>query len=338
METTHIDDLTLSLYAAGYSGLRDDLFEYVEQHLRECVYCSERLHAEKNREVSEVTLSAAAQRYAFSGSLTSSELSLGAHSDLDGAVADNKADDKPRGLTTQILDAIEEDESARARLWAVVYEELLMLAKARLARRSRGRVVDAAELVNEVYVRLFSDGQCDFINRRHFFAAASRAMERILVDGARMRQRSQRGQETQQHVLDELASPIEADPDEMISLHEALAKLELADARKAHIVRLRYFAGLSADEAANQLGISPRSADNEWRFARAWLRKELEDKPNPGPAIEHKPPQINTRVERLFEHARAMAPADRRPFLLVACGKDKQLFEDAVALIKKLGD
>jgi len=159
-----------------------------------------------------------------------------------------------------------------------VYDELRKLASARLARERHARTLQPTALVHEAYLRVDSTSDRRWDRRGHFFAAAAQAMRRILVERARHHQRLKHGggADPVRHV--ELDSAIGgADPrlTDLVAVDEALTQLERADARKAHIVTLRYFAGLSIEETAAALDLSPATVKNEWQFARAWLYRLL---------------------------------------------------------------
>ena len=176
---------------------------------------------------------------------------------------------------TRILSQIESgDPSAAEKLLPLVYEELRKLAAARLAQEKPGQTLQATALVHEAYLRLVGDSASrSFQNRRHFFASAATAMRRILVDAARAKRALKRGGEHQREPLHDVAAP---EPnDELLALHEALDRLAQEDPLKAQLVELRYFAGMTSDQAAEILGISPSSADRQWAFARAWLQSEV---------------------------------------------------------------
>jgi len=177
---------------------------------------------------------------------------------------------------TQLLAAAEAgDDDARERLWALVYDELHAMARGLMARE-RGRVtLQTTVLVNEAYMRLVGGGPVRWLGRRHFFAAAAEAMRRICVDYARKRGSLKRGGGRRAVPLLESDRVEHCDPTDWLALDEALAWLDARDPRKAKIVMLRYFAGLSIDETAEVLGVSPRLVDKEWRFARAWLHRRL---------------------------------------------------------------
>jgi RNA polymerase sigma factor (TIGR02999 family) len=173
---------------------------------------------------------------------------------------------------TRILAAIEQgDPQAAERLLPLVYDELRRLAAHKLSREAAGQTLDATALVHEAYLRLVGhDDQGRWKDRGHFFAAAAQAMRRILVDNARRKRAQKRGDGLQRQPLDAIAAP-EID-EELVALDEALEKLAEADPIKARLVELRYFAGLTGEQAAQVLAISPATADRHWAFARAWLR------------------------------------------------------------------
>jgi RNA polymerase sigma factor (TIGR02999 family) len=169
------------------------------------------------------------------------------------------------------------DERAAERLISFVYDELRALAAAKLARERPGHTLQPTALVHEAWLRLGGEAQPAWQNRRHFFAAAAEAMRRVLIENARRRHAARRGSAAPHVALDgtglEVAAPV---PDEdLIRLHEVLDRLAIEDSRKAELVKLRYFVGLSIKDVADVLGISKRSADREWAYARAWLGNEL---------------------------------------------------------------
>jgi RNA polymerase sigma factor (TIGR02999 family) len=172
---------------------------------------------------------------------------------------------------TQILAAGESHGAEQ--LLPLVYDELRKLAAQRLAQEQPGQTLDATALVHEAYLRL-AGGQ-RFENRGHFFAVAAEAMRRILVDRARQRQAQKRGGDRRRLRLDQLHLAAEETPAEFLALHEALDKLAEQQPRKAALVKLRFFAGLTNEQAAAALGVSPSTADNDWTYARAWLRLEI---------------------------------------------------------------
>ena len=177
---------------------------------------------------------------------------------------------------TRILLQIEQgDPHAACELLPLVYDELRRLATRKLAQEQDGQTLQATALVHEAYLRLVGDQHFD--HRGHFFAAAAEAMRRILVDRARERNSLKRGGDRTRLRFDQLHLEAEQTPAEFLALHEALQRLEAQDQRKADLVKLRYFAGLTNAQAAEALEISTSTADNDWAYARAWLRLELEN-------------------------------------------------------------
>jgi RNA polymerase sigma factor (TIGR02999 family) len=183
-------------------------------------------------------------------------------------------DSDARHNVTRILGAIRVGEDgAGDALMAAVYSELHRVASAKMAREQPGHTLQATALVHEAWLRL---GDGTFQNRAHFFGAAAEAMRRILVERARRKSSLKHGSGAE-HVdiaAVEIASPLE-DEDEMLAVHDALDRLAAYDQRKAELVKLRYFTGLSFEEAAAVLGISERTAARDWTFARAWLHREI---------------------------------------------------------------
>jgi RNA polymerase sigma factor (TIGR02999 family) len=179
---------------------------------------------------------------------------------------------------TQVLRAIAEgDPSAADQLLPLVYDELRKLAAHRLAHQAPGQTLQPTALVHEAYLRLVGDPEgSDWDNRGHFFAAAAEAMRRILVENARRKGRRKRGGGLNRRDLD-LAEQVTVPEvrEDLLALDEALTKLASAEPQAAQLVQLRYFAGLSVPEAARALGVSTRTAERLWAFARAWLLREL---------------------------------------------------------------
>jgi RNA polymerase sigma factor (TIGR02999 family) len=176
---------------------------------------------------------------------------------------------------TRILEAIQQgDPHAAEQLLPLVYDELRQLAAHKLAHEKPGHTLQATALVHEAYLRLFGQQEPrSFSDRGHFFAAAAATMRRILIDNARRKQTQKRGGSRQRQPLEAVAAP---EPDEeLLALDEALQKLAAHDPDKARLVELRYFAGLTGEQAAAVLGISPTTADRHWAFARAWLQAEV---------------------------------------------------------------
>lgn len=185
---------------------------------------------------------------------------------------------------TELLEAASAgDGRASEELLPLVYDELRRLARSQMDREPSGQTLQATALVHEAYVRLLGGAGVKWNGRGHFFGAAARAMRRILVERARMRGAVKRGGRRERVELDEAAAISDAPATDLIELDSALAVLEREHPRKAEIVMLRYFAGLSIEETAAALGLSPATVKNEWMFARAWLKREL-DKQESGSA------------------------------------------------------
>ncbi len=177
---------------------------------------------------------------------------------------------------TRILVAIKEgDQKAAGELLPLVYQELRKLAGSKMAMESRGHTLQPTALVHEAWLRLGAANQQSWENRSHFFAAAGEAMRRILVDHARRKQSLKRGAGAEHEELDESALVLTAPPDELLAVHEALDKLALEDSAAAELVKLRYFVGMTMDEAASALGMAKRTAENIWTYARVWLHREI---------------------------------------------------------------
>ena len=178
---------------------------------------------------------------------------------------------------TQILSQIEAgDPSAAEQLLPLVYDELRKLAAARLAQEKPGQTLQATALVHDAYLRLVDvDKARHWDARGHFFAAAAAAIRRILIEKARMKKRIRHGGNRQRVNLEQALSLAEEVSDPLLALDEALTRFAALEPVKAKLVKLRYFAGCSIDEAADLLGISPTSAKPYWAYARAWLLAEL---------------------------------------------------------------
>lgn len=184
-----------------------------------------------------------------------------------------------------ILQAIEDgDVKASAELLPIVYEQLRVLAASRISSEAPGQTLQATALVHEAYIRLVGGKDVRWDSRGHFFAAAAEAMRRILIDRARAKKRDKRGGGAWRVDLTAADLTIEAVPDEVLDLDEAMQKLAVEDPVKADLVKLRFFGGMSMREAAAFLGISNTTADRYWAYARAFLFAEIRDSsPLPGP-------------------------------------------------------
>jgi len=185
---------------------------------------------------------------------------------------------------TRILSAIEQgDPRVAGQLLPLVYDELRRLAAQKLSHESPGQTLQATGLVHEAYLRLVDAGGAQHWNSRgHFFAAAAEAMRRILVEIARRKRSERQGGERQRCELldgDRVTCPVS---DDLLDLDAALSKLNTVDGQAAEVVKLRVFAGMTVDEVAEHLGISPRTAKRSWAYARAWLGRELSAEPGLG--------------------------------------------------------
>jgi RNA polymerase sigma factor (TIGR02999 family) len=175
-----------------------------------------------------------------------------------------------------LLAALERGEArASDELLPLVYAELRRLAAQRIAQERPGVTLQATALVHEAYLRLVGDGGAKWDGVGHFWAAAAEAIRRVLVDRARARDAQKRGGEWARVTLGPDAAKVEYERDELLDLDEALVALAAEAPRKARLVELRWFAGLSLDEAAAALGIAPATADRDWAYARAWLKDRL---------------------------------------------------------------
>lgn len=181
---------------------------------------------------------------------------------------------------THILSQMEAgDPSAAEQLLPLVYDELRMLAAARLSQEKPGQTIQATALVHEAYLRLVgaASGRSPWNGRGHFFAAAAEAMRRILVERARARSRLKHGGGRQRCEFEERLAVAEDRVEELLAVHEALDELARHDPQAADLVKLRFFAGFEHQEAAEALGLSRRAADRLWRLARTWLYQVLKD-------------------------------------------------------------
>ena len=177
---------------------------------------------------------------------------------------------------TQILQAVSRGEAKAAdELLSLVYEELRRLAKAKMASESPGQTLQPTALVHEAWLRLTNDDQRKWNDRTHFFAAAAEAMRRILVDNARRKRAARHGGGQQRVEMPQLASAALETDDKVLAVNEALGKLAVLDPQKAELVKLRYFVGMTLEQAAAALGLSERTAKRYWAFARAWLHEEI---------------------------------------------------------------
>jgi RNA polymerase sigma factor (TIGR02999 family) len=182
---------------------------------------------------------------------------------------------------TQILSAIEQgDTRAADQMFPLVYDALRELAAARLAHEGPGQTLQATALVHEAYLKLVETKAQEWNSRGHFFAAAAEAMRRILVDQARKKHSLKRGGDRERQPLDEANVMAPEVGEDLVALDEALEHLAAQDAEAAELVKLRFFGGLTSAQAADALGISPRTADRAWTYARVFLLAELKKNPD----------------------------------------------------------
>jgi RNA polymerase sigma factor (TIGR02999 family) len=176
---------------------------------------------------------------------------------------------------SRLLNCIEQgDPKAASELLPLVYDELRRLARAKIAREKPGQTLGATGLVHEAYLRLVGqDAARPYRDRSHFFAAAATAMRRILIDNARRKLARKRGGDRDREPLEIIAAPEE--DEELLAVDQALDRLAEVEPMKAKLVELRFFAGLSGEQAADVLGISATTADRYWAYARAWLQAEV---------------------------------------------------------------
>lgn len=180
---------------------------------------------------------------------------------------------------TRILNAVTQgDPGAAAELLPLVYDQLRRMAAARMQREAPGHTLQPTALVHEVWLRLSHGAPHSYESRAHFFAAAGEAMRRILVDHARRKHSQKRGGSTVRETLDEDALVLAVEPSELLQVHEALDELARNDPQAAHLVKCRYFIGMTMEEAAVALGISKRSAEGLWTYARAYLQRSIRDR------------------------------------------------------------
>ena len=177
---------------------------------------------------------------------------------------------------TQFLNAMDAgDPKAADQLLPLVYDELRKLAVARMANEKAGQTLQATALVHEAWLKIAGDGQEHFANRRHFFKAAATAMQQILIDNARRKQRLKRGANQIGDELHESRIAVAVPSEELLAVDEALAALAREDPEAAEVVRMRYFVGMTVPEIADALGLSTRTVDRHWAFARAWLKRAI---------------------------------------------------------------
>lgn len=177
---------------------------------------------------------------------------------------------------TRILDRVQQGDSRAAEeLLPLVYEELRKLAGVRMANEKAGQTLQPTALVHEAWLKIAGDGNQPFANRRHFFKAAAMAMQQILIDNARRKQRLKHGANLVGEELHESRIATSVPSEELLAVNDALATLALEDPQAAEVVQMRYFVGMSVPEIAAALDLAPRTVDRHWAFARAWLKRTI---------------------------------------------------------------
>jgi RNA polymerase sigma factor (TIGR02999 family) len=182
----------------------------------------------------------------------------------------------PAPDVTQLLNAIDAgDPKAADQLLPLVYGELRKLAVVRMANEKAGQTLQPTALVHEAWLKIAGDGNGHFANRRHFFKAAAGAMQQILIDIARRKQRLKHGANLIGDELHESRIAMSVPSEELLAVNEALAALTLEDPQAAEVVQMRYFVGMTVPEIATALDMAPRTVDRHWAFARAWLKRTI---------------------------------------------------------------
>ena len=179
-------------------------------------------------------------------------------------------------VTRLLVDWSGGDPAALNRLVPLVYEELHRLARSHMRREAPGALLQTTALVHEAYLRLVDQKRVRWQTRAHFFAVAAQVMRHVLIDHARGRQRAKRGGGVADVSLEDVAIVTDARAEEILAVNTALECLTTVDPRKARVFELRYFGGMSVDEAAAALNVSPATVARDWRMAKAWLRREIE--------------------------------------------------------------
>lgn len=194
---------------------------------------------------------------------------------MDGSVK-HTGDEEPFSQFAYVLGQVSNgNRAAASELLPLVYDQLRALAQQRMMQERPGHTLQATALVHEAFLKLVGPREIPWAGQAHFYVAAAEAMRRILVDHARSRNREKRGGTGGRILLNVLDLAKAENSEEILALDEALCRLEQQEPEVGEVVRLRFFAGLSVDQTAESLGVSPRTVDRRWRFARAWLFREL---------------------------------------------------------------
>lgn len=205
------------------------------------------------------------------------------HTTVDMGLTDDAADQENAAAITRILNRASTSQQASAELLPLIYDRLRRLARDRMRQERPDQTLQATALVHEAYLRLVDPARpTQWDGRWHFFAAAAEAMRRILIENARSRARLKRGGGLHRTNLDEVQLTVNEPSDDLLAIDEALERLAERHPEQAQLVKLRYFAGLTINEAAQAQGISTATAERRWAYARAWLYRHLD----PGEAHE----------------------------------------------------
>lgn len=189
---------------------------------------------------------------------------------------DDATPKRDTNVTALLGEIAEGDQDAAAELLPLVYDQLRAIAQQRMSSENPGHTLQATALVHEAFLRLVGPRKIPWQNQAHFFVAAAEAMRRILLDHAKSKRRQKRGGAVRRVPLNVLDLANSENIDEIVALDDAVRRLEQQEPDAGSVVRLRFYAGLSVDEVAQVLGLSPRTVDRRWKFARAWLFRELQ--------------------------------------------------------------
>lgn len=188
-------------------------------------------------------------------------------------------DAQPEEITLLLRSLRKGDEGAADKLWRLVYEELRRIARAHMRKEAPGRTLQTTALVHEAWLRMADQTRVDWQDRTHFYRVVAQMMRRVLVDHARARLADKRGAGATQVNLEWVeVEPTPQKLEEILAVNEVLSRLSEFDQQQARIAEMRYFAGMTVDETATAMGLSPRTVDREWALASAWLRAELSGK------------------------------------------------------------
>ena len=192
------------------------------------------------------------------------------------SMADDTQESEP-DVTTLLAQATDGDQDAANELLPRVYQQLRAIANHRMSSENPGHTLQATALVNEVFLRMFGNRQLPWQNRAHFYATAAEAMRRVLLDHAKAKHRKKRGGAAKKLPVNVAELAVAQDSEQILALDAALCRLEEQNPEAARVVRLRFYAGLSVDQTAAALEMSPRTVDRRWKFARAWLFGQLQE-------------------------------------------------------------